>query len=378
MAETIIYIGGELPDKDASALRIVANCRALREGGYNVIVISPSKDTKRLADKTEIVEGFKVHYLPYPQSAASWFYDLVASKPYIDIIKTYDNVKGVICYNHHAISLLRLTNYLHSKGIKVYADCTEWHTTSHLPFIKRIAKSLNTKWRINWAQKKTDGIISISQFFADLYSDHKNVIIVPPLIDIQNAIWDHRPQKNQTRTFSYTGRPGIGKDLLTDIIYSFKSINDKYNFIFRIVGSSKEEYLAVHPEDKEVLESLGSKIQFQGYCSHIEAVRVTQESDFSFLIRDHNRKNDSGFPTKLAESVACGTPVIATDFSNVKYYIEKHGLGMMINKERLTDAIVNAIQMPQDELDTMKERCRNCKAFDFRNYIEVLCGFVKL
>ena len=377
MADTIIYIGGELPDKDARALRIVANCRALREGGYNVVVISPSKDSQRLANKTEEVAGFSVHYLPYPNSTISWFKDLIDSKSYINIIKTYDNVKGVICYNHHAISLFRLTRYCHKNNIKIYADCTEWHTTNHLPLIKRVVKSLNTYLRINWAQKKTDGIISISQYFADLYKEQNNIIIVPPLIDVEDSIWEYTPHKNITRTFSYTGRAGIGKDLLTEIIYCFASIKDSYSFIFRVVGCSKDEYLSLHPEDNELIIGLGNKLQFQGYCSHIEAVRVTQDSDFSFLIRDHNRKNDSGFPTKLAESVACATPVIATDFSNVKYYIEKHGLGIMIEKNQLKEAIVDAIQLPKDRLDAMKERCRNCTAFDYRNYIQNLCDFVK-
>lgn len=377
MKDTIVYIGGELPDKDASALRIVANCRALKEGGFNVVVISPSKDMDRVNAKTEIVQGFTVHYLPYPDGTISWFTDLVSIKPYIEIIEKYENVKGVICYNHHAISLSRLTQYCHNKGIKIYADCTEWHTTNHLPFVKRVVKSLNTTWRINWAQKKTDGIISISQYFADLYKDHNNVVIVPPLIDIKDPIWDFQPIKNEKRTFSYTGRAGIGKDLLSEIIHCFSQLDESLNFNFRIVGSSKEEYLSLHPEDSDLLCKLGDSVKFRGYCSHKEAVRVTQESDFSFLIRDHNRKNDSGFPTKLAESVACGTPVIATDFSNVKFYIEKYEIGMIIKKEDLKQVLIHAIEMPDAELQAMKQRCKECKAFDYRNYIDTLCNFMR-
>ena len=377
MKDTIVYIGGELPDKDASALRIVANCRALKEGGFNVVVISPSKDKDRVNSKTENVLGFTVHYLPYPNGMISWFTDLVSISPYIEIIEKYENVKGVICYNHHAISLFRLTRYCHNRGIKIYADCTEWHTTNHLPFVKRVVKSLNTIWRIKWAQEKTDGIISISQYFADLYKDHSNVVIVPPLIDIKDSIWEFQPQNNEIRTFSYTGRAGIGKDLLSEIIHSFSQLDNSLKFNFRIVGSSKEEYLSMHPEDAELLGKFKDSIQFRGYCSHKEAVRVTQESDFSFLIRDHNRKNDSGFPTKLAESVACGTPVIATEFSNVKFYIEKYKIGMMIKKEELKESLIQAIEMPDKELQSMKQRCKECRAFDYRNYIDTLYNFVR-
>lgn len=377
MKGTIIYIGGEFPDKDASALRILANCRALGAAGYEVKVISPSQDVNRIKNRHEFFDGFEVYYYPYPRTGKEWFIDMISIKSFTSIIKNTNNLRAVICYNHHAISLLRLISFCHKRNVAVLCDCTEWHTTNHLRGIKRIVKSINTSLRIKYAQRKSDGIMSISTFFAKMYSNHPNVIVVPPLIDIRESKWDRSSYTlNTRRTFSYTGRMGIGKDLLFTIIQSFLELNDKYDFQFNILGCTKDEFLNQHPDESKNVDSLGSKIIFKGYSSHETAIATTKQSDFSFLIRDHNRKNDSGFPTKLGESIACGTPVIATDFSDVKQYILDYKVGMVIQKQSLREAIEAAINMSDDELNQMKSNCRECTAFDFRNYISIIDGFI--
>lgn len=376
MKGTIIYIGGELPDKDASALRILANCKALREDGYNVVIISPSSDKERVLRQTETVCGFPVYYYHLPRTTNEWFRELMSIREYQDVITSLQNVIGVICYNHHGISLIRLTRWLHRKGIKVYSDCTEWHTVSHLPIIKRIVKWLDIIIRIKYAQKKTDGVISISRYFAEMYRPFTKVTIVPPLIDIHDPIWKKDLEVNAIRTFSYTGRMGISKDLLSMCINVFYELCEDYDFRFKILGCTKDEYLERNPEDDSKLNKLGEKISFKGYASHSAAVALTKSSDFSVLIREHNRKNDSGFPTKLTESVACGTPVIATDFSDVKKYILENKIGIMIEGDCLKQALTRAIQMPEKEIIKYKESCRNCQVFDYRNYIEIFEAFL--
>ncbi len=78
MKETIVYIGGEFPDKDASALRILSNCKAIRDAGYEVVIISPSSDDEKVKAKTEIYSGFKVFYYHQPRSTKEWMIDLVS------------------------------------------------------------------------------------------------------------------------------------------------------------------------------------------------------------------------------------------------------------------------------------------------------------
>ena len=46
-----------------------------------------------------------------------------------------------------------------------------------------------------------------------------------------------------------------------------------------------------------------------------------RETHLSILLRDKSRKNSAGFPTKLVESIATGTPVIVNETSNVFDYL---------------------------------------------------------
>lgn len=376
MKGTIIYIGGEFPDKDASALRILSNSKAIKEAGYDVIIISPSSDPERVRMKTEVYQGFTIYYYQQPCSTKDWFKDLISIHFFCEIINEQINVKGVICYNHHGISLLRLIRWLHNKGIKVYADCTEWHTTNHLSLFKKIIKSFDINFRIKYAQKKVDGIIAISQFFSRLYKPYTKTIVVPPLIDIYDPIWKGTYVVNSIRAFSYTGRMGIGKDLLHKCIEVFYQLKNDYSFQFKILGCSREEYLRQNPDDAIIVEELADKISFKGYSSHQEAVDLTKKSDYSVLIREHNRKNDSGFPTKLTESVACGTPIIATDFSDVKNYITDNHLGIIVENWDLKGAFIRALSISDEELKELKNNCKACKVFDYRYYSLIFENFL--
>jgi glycosyltransferase involved in cell wall biosynthesis len=377
MLRTIIYIGGELPDKDASALRIMANAKALRAYGFRVILVGERKYIEG-TEKTEIDE-FETFLLPLPSRTKEWVKALVSCDSYVDIIKQYTNVETVICYNFHAEVLQRLIRYGKKNKIAVVSDCTEWHTVHHLRGIKRLIKWLDINRRIRTVQFRTSGNIVISSYFDSFYRGCRNVI-VPPLIDKSEEKWTAQETNsdNETTTLVYAGRMGIGKDQLSACISALSELSD-YDFHLNVVGINKDEYLTAFPKQSDMLNCLGNKVEFYGYISHKEAVRIVRSADFSLLIRENNRKNDSGFPTKLAESVACGTPVIASDFSDVKKYVEQYGLGMVANTvddEGLIRVLKEALTLSSNELYELKQNCSRCTAFDYRSYIGTLGEFI--
>ena len=374
--KTIVYIGGDLPDKDASALRIMANAKALREYGYNVVLVGFNIDNNKHEQKC--FEGLESYLLPYPNSFRSWLDDLISIKFYVDIINKQKDVIAVICYNFHAIPLLRLINYGKRNGIKVLADCTEWHTVFHLHGIKKIVKWLDIQARIKLIQFRTDGNIVISKYFESYYEKVKT-IVVPPLIDKKADKWkpvDSNDSDAKTIKMVYAGKMGIGKDQLSDCIAALYNLRQR-SFRLDIVGISLEEYLAACPDHSRMIEELHDKILFHGRVEHAKAVDFVKRADFSILIREHNRKNDSGFPTKFPESVTCGTPVIATEFSDIKDYIVQYKLGVIVeNIGQVETAFLNALSMDRTQIDTLKDSCRKNDCFDYRSYVKPLGDFI--
>ena len=60
---------------------------------------------------------------------------------------------------------------------------------------------------------------------------------------------------------------------------------------------------------------------------------IYQEHHFSIFMRSHRRSSDAGFPTKLAESLAAETPVLADKTGDIPYYIENGKNGFVVENE---------------------------------------------
>lgn len=373
--KTIVYIGGELPDKDASALRVISNAKALRAYGYRVILIGFSKEIHKRSK--ERFDDFESYLLPYPVSFSNWLSDLISIKSYLAIINNIGKVDSIICYNFHAIPLWKLIRYGKKNNIRIVADCTEWHTVYHLHGVKRIIKKADIQLRVKKIQFLTDGNIVISSFFNDYYKGCKNCII-PPLVDKYDTKWSQTEYSPHHATkLVYAGKMGIGKDQLSTCIEALYNLRG-YKFALDIVGITLSEYVEFYPEHSNMIKSLGDKLSFHGRVDHVTAINYVKNADFSILVREHNRKNDSGFPTKLPESITCGTPVIATNFSDIKEYIQKNNLGVVVEDiSQVETAFEAALQMDQCEIQLLKKNCIENSSFDYRTHISCLGEFMK-
>lgn len=377
MNKTIVYIGGELPDKEASALRIMANAKALRDYGFKVCLIGQRDGLQENTVIKECYEGMNAFLLPNPNSIRSWIGELININNFVEIISNEQNVCAVIMYNPHAIVFEKMKKYCKTRNIKLIADCTEWHTVYHLSGIKKYVKLFDITRRIKVSQKKADGLIAISSFFESFYRRYCKTIIVPPLVDLKANKWKMTAyDNNKTKRFVYAGRMGIGKDSLNSCVRAFENFLDR-DFVMDVVGISIDEYTSQFPDDVEFIKKLGDRIIFHGMMPHEEALEYVKNASFSFLIRENNRKNSSGFPTKFVESIGCGTPVIASDFSDVRFYVEKYNLGIMIDSvENISMGIEEALDMEMSEYLNMRNSCIDTKEFDYRSYSKKLGDFI--
>jgi glycosyltransferase involved in cell wall biosynthesis len=72
------------------------------------------------------------------------------------------------------------------------------------------------------------------------------------------------------------------------------------------------------------------------------------DCDCYIFIRSSDRRNNAGFPTKFAESFTCGVPIITTDVSDVKEYINlSNGSVLLGNCE--TESILKAMETVFDK-----------------------------
>jgi glycosyltransferase involved in cell wall biosynthesis len=378
---TIIYLGAfEFPDKNPAAHRVVSNAKAIRELGYDVVFIGVNKIISEECVKGKYF-GFDVFSRKYPNDIIDWLKYITTYRFYLKIIGKYNNVKAIICYNSPSVSMFLLYKWGKKKNIKVIADCTEWYEVAKgEQLIKKIIKKLDISCRMHIVQPKLYAVIAISSYIENFYKNKKTKTIqIPPLTDTSENKWfKDFITVSEYKNIVYVGAPFSikikrQKDRLDQLIEALLSYEDQNKFIFHIVGTTKEDFLAFYPVFLEKLNGKDDIIKFYGKLTHKKAINKIKECDFFMFVRDDTLTNRAGFPTKFAEAISCGLPVLTNRNSNVEDYLLEGKNGFFINndtKEKLIKSLKKPLSLGKDELLMRKKEVYRSKLFDYRNYID--------
>ena len=351
-----------MPDRNAAAQRVMANALLMREMGFDVSFIGPTKDR---GNSVLSANGFHFEYIDYPKTIIQWLQYItkfVSSSKILSYKPDY-----VVLYNFPAVASLIILRLCHKYGIKVVHDLTEWESAGRFS-PREIIHWMDINLRMNYCMKKMDGVIAISRYLYDYYKPYTKVALVPPTVDLQNDKW------NRGRTLTtgeriqlvYAGSPSASKerlDLIINVVGKFSSID------LNIIGLTKEQYMKAYKTERVIPDN----ISFFGRMPHADAVKAVQNSDFQMLIRDNTLKNKAGFPTKFVESMSCCTPIIATVTSNICDYLVDGVNGFVVDdKQDLFKVLSKLLTMNRNQIITMKQKCKDFEGFDYRNYKEEL------
>jgi len=378
MKNRILYVGGfELPDKNAAAHRVISNGKIFTELGYEVFFAGISHD--QIVDNTlktkQTISGGTTYHISYPRTSKEWFYYLTSIKEIKHVIEA-DEISIVIAYNFPALTLYKLYKFCNAISIPLIGDCTEWEETGGGKIVFKIIKGIDTCIRMRFLHSRLDGVITISKYLQKYYiSKNKNVILVPPLVDLEDNKWNKRidAAENNFLVLTYAGSLGQAKEDLGMLFRSLLMLKKmhKNKFKLNVVGFSREEYLGMS-KDEKIPEELSSDISFRGRLTNKQVISTLQQSDFSIFIRKMNRKTLAGFPTKFVESLASGTPVLTNEASDLKDYLIDGFNGYFLNVSSdsdLSNSLSKILSMKNSSFKELKINCRSSREFDFRQYI---------
>lgn len=357
MKKTVLYIGAfQLPDKNAAAFRVLANAKILKELQYEVVFLSMlNQYTENMKLHTNY-DGFScfAYKFKYP---INYFYGI---KEIVSIIK---EIKAdiVIAYNYPAVALNRLRKYCKIHHIKCIADVTEWYPPSRRGnLVFKMVKDFDTAFRMKYVHTRMDGVIAISSFLFDFYKSKTKTVKIPPLVDLNESKWSTSIEKKQDGlSLIYAGSPSAGKERLDVIVDVVENSNINFPVYLKIVGISKDEFSEMYNRNYN-----GDKVTFYGRIPNSQVIKMIKEANWVIVLRDNNKQVQAGFPTKISESISCGTPVIANRFSNISDYLHENNSIIIESISAFTEVTIKESLNHSTNVDK--------NLFDYRNYYDVM------
>lgn len=388
----IIYAGSfRFPNLDAGAHRVLNNAKLFRNLGYDVEIISfggiERDEDLKVSDGCYYYEGFKytvskeldnMQTNPLKKIINSIF----RGKQTIKTLKNnLDNIQYIILYNpsfYFTTKILKLTKGI---DIKIISDLNEWFDANEIPGGKLAPFYWLSECNMNFVQKKVPNKILISSYLNKFYNSSNNILL-PPLTDTNDDKWkvsNDNYTSNEKLKLIYAGTPGKKDNLELILICIINLLKKEKNIQFTILGVNIDDIQ--HYSCVNDIQLYLPHIHFLGRVPHSDVPKYYQKADFSILIRENNRKNNAGFPTKLAESFTAGCPVIVNKTSDIKNYVKNYESGLII-EDCTIDSIENvleiALSINNTKLQEMKKMTlkKSIEYFDYNSYKDAVKKFL--
>lgn len=382
----IIYIGAfRLPNFDAAAPRVLNNAKVFRALGHDVKFISwggQYREEDLCSDGKYRVCGFE-YQISGDLPVAATMTERILTKMFrgkrsIEILKKLPKPDLIIIYNAVNSFSKWMIRYCQDNGIKLANDINEWYDNSELHLTDIISNYVN----MTHTQRKVKNKIVISSFLNDYYVESNNVI-VPPLCDPEEAKWFAAVEDERVRPFDgitliYAGNPAK-KDCVHTVINAVNALANEGKAIrFLILGITREAYMKQHAQSLQDT-FLHENVMFLGRVSQDLVPAYYKKADFMVLLREPNRKSMAGFPTKFAESMTAGVPVICNATSDLAQYVIEGKTGFMVkgySYEDILDCLrTHVLALSKDMVSYMRNEtkahssCFSCNSILYKKEI---------
>lgn len=377
----IIVSSDRYPEEDAGAVREHAFALILKELGYEPLVIGMGKPTGFAMKQYDGVD-----YCSFRYASGNVFFRIMGRKLFKYHLKkvlsslSVNEVHGIMYISGGGRAVIKyLKDYTRKHRKLLCHDSVEWYSPEQFSNgtrnrIYQYKDEFNTKvlgkgWRV----------IAISSYLEKHFSKTcDQVVRIPVIMDLDKI--DCRLQgdaSHEKLIFVYAGAPGK-KDYLKDMIKGFSLLSPEQlsKVEVHIVGVNRAQLVEICDVDERSLHVMGDSLIAHGRVPHEEAVAWVRSADFTLLLRDENlRYAKAGFPTKIVESLACGTPPVCNDSSDLSMYLKDAQNAFIIGghaAEDVKQTIEKILNCDADTLRNMRSQARLTAEthFNYKNYVE--------
>lgn len=320
---------------------MIGNAQSLVEAGFQVLVLSGQRSTD--AQVHHFKDGIflastserDAEHLPDFLKYASYALMGLKSRKWLEQRQVLP--AAIILYSGYLPYILQFRRWSRCIGIPLLFDAVEWYSSaSRLGFL-----ASPYLWQTDAAMRlllpRLDGLIVISRYLEAYYGRCGiPVARVPPTLDVAATPIGLGSQSGRV-SLVYAGSPGR-KDLLSVLLQAIAKTDPDGRLInVDLYGLNEEELTRIQPK------GWPPAVKVRGRVTQAEAMAAVGRADFSVIVRMHDRVANAGFPTKLVESLAVGTPVIANLTGDIGDHLVD-GVNGLVCKAPHADALASTLR----------------------------------
>ncbi len=359
------------PYGEASSIRALNLCHLLHDAGHRVHVISDYPSVSKAA----------VDFCTYEAVSCdkkNFFERNATAKKSVERVKNYCRAHSIdaILTNARFDRFNQLAAFCKKEGLKLFVENCEWYHPSSFKLGVLDLRYWKNQKMIQRDFRKADGFISISR----LLHEHNRgfgipSVRIPTIMDIDQIVPSETVREKEAITIVYTGNPGKSKEFLLPVIAALAEdelLRKKIQF--HIYGPSRQRVLINIGQQESLLQQAGDSVVIHGKVPQDKMADIVKDADFALFLRPNRRSSNAGFPTKLGECMAVGTPAISNDTGDIGLYL-KDGLNGFLLQDT-TAASVSAVlhrilQLQLLERQTMRKHARITaeESFNYKKYI---------
>jgi glycosyltransferase involved in cell wall biosynthesis len=362
----------DFPNKDAGSVRLLALTKALTKIGHTIKVISMGKNAingwQQLDD-----DVYHMSVRNTMNGKISLLKSYLKFNTYVNReIDEIDDLKAVFAFN--TMFYVFDNRRLKKLGVPLVYDSTEWYNACEFRQGIFSPEYISNSLIVKQKMRKPWRVIAISRLLEEHYRKKGlQVKKIPAVMDVE-AFPHSEYVPSEKIKIVYAGSPGK-KDALYMIIQGLASLasNKKNIFELRIIGATREQFV----EQNEVQE-IPDNVLFLGRVPRERVLEELSTADFTTFLRDNKlRFVNAGFPSKLAESMSMGVPVITNLTSDLADYLSDGNDAIIVEgftSKDYASALIKVSEMPKEKIVEMHEKAKKTaiECFDYSNYVEDL------
>ena len=191
-------------------------------------------------------------------------------------------------------------------------------------------------------------------------------------------------QYNNNLRIVYAGAPFGSRDTIANAAKALLLLDeeDRKRIHFTFAGFTRDQMHDLGLTNDELLAT-DNYCEYLGRIPHEKVIEIYSHSDYSLLLKPENKRlSKAGFPTKVSESWALSTPVIANLTGDMNIFMKDMFNGIVSKSDSPKDfskALIRALNVPKDDYASMRFNSRLTaeKKLDKSVFSKIIADFLE-